>query len=44
MGDPFKNFECKACKWFAGNYCFKHLFKVKKHELCPDFKFIMEDI
>ena len=44
MGDPFKNFECSACMWYANHYCFEKLMKVHPHELCPEFKFIMEDI
>lgn len=47
MKDPFKNFECSVCMWYAGRKCW-HLehtgLEVKPHDLCPEWKFIMEDV
>ena len=45
MNDPFKNFSCSACKWYASGKCFhlEHIMDVNPHDLCPEFESIMED-
>jgi hypothetical protein len=47
MEDPFKNFECSVCCWYADHTCF-HLehtgMKVNPCDLCPEWKPIWEDV
>ena len=48
MGDKrFENFECGVCMWFADHKCWhiEHTGReVNPCDLCPEFKFIMEDV
>ena len=43
MADKFKNFQCSACTYYVNEYCFEHLMKVKRHDLCPEWKALWED-